>query len=428
MKLRTALAVISLVLSLAISADHKSNACPGCWIARPDALTVDQTLGVNVHFTDPHPGEVKMIAAAGFHWVRMDFVWALTEGQRGKYDFSAYDRLLNELDAFDIHALLILDYGNPLYTEGKSVRTPTARGAFVRWAIAAAKHFSGRGVVWEIFNEPNIPMVWPPQPNVEEYKTLALEVGRAFHASVPNEQLIGPAAARIDLDFLDSCFKSKLLDHWAGISVHPYRHTNPESAASEYARLREMIRSYDSDTGQRQVPIISSEWGYSDTWSRLNEESQAVMLTREFLTNVANGIQISIWYDWRDDGNDPNEPEDHFGLVRNAYRSGQTPAYDPKPAYFATQTLTKVLSGYRFQERLKVGSADDYVLVFVKDSERRFVTWTTSPVARHVMIDNLAGQYSVVTATGESAAGIGSTSGALNVELTSAPKYLIPIH
>ena len=114
--------------------------------------------------------------------------------------------------------------------------------------------------------------------------------------------------------------------------------------------------------------------------------------------------------------------------MRNAYRSGQTPAYDPKPAYFATQTLTKVLSGYRFQERLKVGSADDYVLVFVKDSERRFVTWTTSPVARHVMIENLAAQYSVVTATGESAAGIGPTSGALNVELTSAPKYLIPIH
>ena len=160
----------------------------------------------------------------------------------------------------------------------------------------------------------------------------------------------------------------------------------------------------------------------------MNEETQAVMLTREFLTNVANGIQISIWYDWRDDGNDPNEPEDHFGLVRNAYRPGQTPAYDPKPAYSAAKTLVNVLNGYRFQERLKVGSADDYVLVFVKDSERRFVTWTTSQMAHHAMMNQMAGEYSVVMASGESAGSITPTNGALNIELGPTPKYLIPIH
>jgi len=431
MKLRTALAIVSLFLSLAISADHKSNECPGCWIAPAGVPTVDQALGVNVHFTDPQPGEVRMIADAGFHWVRTDFKWELTERERGKYDFSAYDRLLKELDAFKLRALFILDYGNPLYTEGKSVRTSTAREAFVRWSLAAARHFSGRGVVWELFNEPNTQMFWPPQPNVEEYKALASEVGRAFHASVPNEQLIGPATSKIDFHFLDSCFKSKLIDDWSAISVHPYRQTNPETVASEYARLREMINRYGTERvspTEKDMPIVSSEWGYSSAWSRMNEDIQAVMLTREFLTNIANGIQISIWYDWRDDGNEADEPEDHFGLVRNAYRSGQTVPYDPKPAYVAAKTLTSVLNGYRFQERLNVGNADDYVLVFVKDGERRFATCTNSPIARRVMINHLAGQYSAVTAKGESATRITPTKGALTLELTSTPKYLIPIH
>src|SRR5207248_5336004 len=141
-------------------------------------------------------------------------------------------------------------------------------------------------------------------------------------------------------------------------------------------------------------------------WSHMNEEIQAVMLTREFLTNVANGIQISIWYDWRDDGIDPNEPEDHFGLVHNTYRAGQTPAYDPKPAYFAAKTLANLIGGYRFDERLNVGSADDYVLVFAKDSERRFVTWTSSASPRGVIVKNVADQYSVVSATGQSLGGI----------------------
>ena len=428
MKMRIPLAVVSLCLSLAISADHKSNECPGCWIAPAGTSTVDQILGVNVHFTDPKPGEVRMIADAGFHWVRTDFKWELTERERGKYDFSAYDHLLTELDTFKIRALLVLDYGNPLYTEGTSVRTPVAREAFARWAVAAARHFSGRGVVWEVFNEPNIPTFWPPQPNVEEYKALASEVGRAFHASVPNEQLIGPATSKIDFRFLDSCVGSKLLDDWSAISVHPYRQTNPETVASEYARLREMIRSYNSNASQLPLSIMSSEWGYSSAWSHINEETQAVMLTRQFLTNIANGIQISIWYDWHDDGNDPDEPEDHFGLVRNAYRSAQTPAYDPKPAYFAAKTLVNVLGGYRFQERLNVGSDADYVLVFVKDGERRFAVWTSSPMARRVLMNNMAGQYSVVTAKGESAGHTTATNGALNVELAATPKYLIPTH
>src|SRR5260221_10746616 len=154
---------------------------------------IPQGLGVNVHFTDPQPGEIKMIAAAGFRWVRMDFVWAETEKARGRYDFSAYDRLLESLRPYDIGALLILDYANPLYDGGAPPRTEEARRAFADWAAAAARHFAGRPVIWEVYNEPNNKMFWRPQPDVNEYVALALAVGRAFRADAPNEKLIGPA-------------------------------------------------------------------------------------------------------------------------------------------------------------------------------------------------------------------------------------------
>jgi hypothetical protein len=35
-------------------------------------------LGVNIHFTDPKPGELELLAQGGFRWVRMDFVWGST--------------------------------------------------------------------------------------------------------------------------------------------------------------------------------------------------------------------------------------------------------------------------------------------------------------------------------------------------------------
>src|SRR5580704_11465637 len=114
------------------------------------------TLGVNIHFTTPLAGEMDMLAMAGFRWVRMDFDWASTEQQPGQYDFSAYDVLLANLEPHGIRALLILDYSNPLYDGGFSPYDDEGRTAFANWAAAAARHFSGRGVVWEIYNEPDL--------------------------------------------------------------------------------------------------------------------------------------------------------------------------------------------------------------------------------------------------------------------------------
>src|ERR1035437_7707912 len=74
-------------------------------------------LGVNIHFTDPRPGEMEMLAAGGFKWVRMDFHWSSIEKQKGLYDFSAYERLLAALKPYGIHALFILDYTNKFYDD-----------------------------------------------------------------------------------------------------------------------------------------------------------------------------------------------------------------------------------------------------------------------------------------------------------------------
>src|SRR3954469_5865022 len=79
--------------------------------------TLPAGLGVNIHFTDPRPGEMKMLAEAGFKFVRMDFDWIRTEKQKGVYDFSAYERLLAALDQHQIRALFILDYASPLYDQ-----------------------------------------------------------------------------------------------------------------------------------------------------------------------------------------------------------------------------------------------------------------------------------------------------------------------
>jgi hypothetical protein len=386
---------------------------------------IPQGLGVNIHFTDPQPGEVKMIADAGFRWVRMDFKWDATERERGRYDFGEYDRLMSALDEAKIQALFILDYGNPLYDNGAPPRTPETRQAFARWAVAAARHFSKRGVIWEVYNEPNHDTFWPPHPNANEYVELALAVGRAFRSEVPHEKLIGPAVSEMDFSFLETCFKAGSLDYWSAVSVHPYLRSDPEGAAVEYCRLRKMIQQYSTARGsERVIPIISGEWGYSSAWRGMSEEKQGALFAREMLTNVANEIPMSIWYDWRDDGSDPKDAEHHFGLVRNTYQSGRDQVYEPKPAYHAAKTLSECFNGYVFEQRLAVGGADDYVLVFAKGGDRRIAAWTTSASRHRINIPIDKGEFKVTRHTGETAGSVSAGEQGISIEVSTAPVYL----
>lgn len=292
--------------------------------------------GVNIHFTRQKPGELAMIRAAGFRWVRMDLGWGGTERTRGEYDFKEFDLLVADLEWTGLKALFILDYGNKLYDDGLSPHTPEGRAAFAKWSAAAVKRYAGKGYLWEIWNEPNIPHFWKPTTNAADYVALALEASKAIRAAAPKEAIIGPATSTVDLKFLRTCFEGGLLEHWDAVSVHPYRQKPAGTVTNDYAKLRALIAEFAPK--EKVIPILSAEWGYSAAWKNYDEASQAQMLTEMFTVNRAEKIPLSIWYDWKDDGTDPHEPEHHFGLVRHAHRKDDlVKPFEPKPAYEAAQ-------------------------------------------------------------------------------------------
>ena len=335
--------------------------------ARPDALpppVVPQCVGVNIHFTGAPAQDLDGLARGGFGWVRMDFTWSLVEKTKGQYDFSPYDALLAGLTARGIRPLWIFDYGSDLYQIG-SPRSPEARAAFARFAAAAAAHFRGKPILWEIWNEPNIGF-WKPAPNAAEYGRLALETAQAVKKADPNATVLAPGSSTIPLDFLETVFKMGLLRWVDAVSLHPYRGNEPESAAPDYAAVRRLIHQY-APPG-KDVPLVSSEWGYSSV--NVSEEQQGRYLARQWLSNLAEGIRLSIWYDWHEDGPDPKEPEHHFGTVR--------PDYAPKPAFEAARTLTAVLGGYRFVKRLPLKRGGDYLLLFAQGRAVKLAFWTVA--------------------------------------------------
>lgn len=299
--------------------------------------------GINIHFTTPQPGEMALLKSAGFQYVRMDFHWAATEKVKGQYDFSAYDGLLKELKTARIRPLFILDYGNDLYQPGPPT-TLEARAAFARWAAAAASRYRGEEIVWEIWNEPNISMFWQPHPSPEDYARLALAAARAVKKADPSARLIAPGTSTIDINFLAQGLTQEILGLIDGVSVHPYRTDSPETAWEEFGRLRGLIREA-APPGRGELPIISSEWGYTTT--DVPEAVQAAYLGRMMLVNRAAGIPLSIFYDWKNDGPDPKEREHRFGVV--------TEDLKPKPSYLAAKNLLSELKGLDRVRRVEAG-------------------------------------------------------------------------
>lgn len=389
--------------------------------ALPEAVIPDG-LGVNIHFTDPRPGELEMMSDAGFRWVRMDFNWNTIERQKGIYDFAAYDGLLASLHKYHLKAVFILDYGNNLYDNGLSPHSPEAIAAFAKWAAAAVVHFSGNGILWEMWNEPNIKF-WRPKPDVKAYIPLALATGKAIKASAPGEAFIGPATSGIPIDFLKACFQAGLLQYWDAVSLHPYRPGGPETAGKDYQAVRQLIARY-APAG-KSIPVISGEWGYSAAWKNFTEEKQAIMLAREWLINLSNNIPLSIWYDWHDDGADPKEGEHHFGTVSYPYHAGRNPVYDPKPAYRAAKTLTRTLNGYQFYKRIASARPDDYILLFSKGKTLRLVAWTTGE-PHTITLTAGKGRFDAVDYQGHVLPILKSGQSGLALSLTDAPLYLIP--
>src|SRR5436190_189141 len=85
---------------------------------------------------------------------------------------------------------------------GLAPHTDEGRHAFATWAAAGVTHFKGRGVLWEMYNEPNISQFWKPKANVDDYIKLAIETGKAIKHAAPDELFIGPACSTMDFKFL----------------------------------------------------------------------------------------------------------------------------------------------------------------------------------------------------------------------------------
>ncbi|MEC1072262.1 cellulase family glycosylhydrolase [Priestia megaterium] len=335
---------------------------------------VPNNLGIQTHIASA-PVDVEAIKNNGFKIVRDDILWSRVEQKKGQYDFKStgYDNYNERLIKSDIRPYHILSYSNPIYEQYNSVVTETGKEAYTKFAEQVASRYKNQNAIWEIWNEPNLEKFWSPSfTSVEKYTELVESASEAIRDNDPTGIIVAPALSDLNpssLLWLEEAFKRGLLDNIDALSIHGYRTTSPETVIDDYMKVRKLISKYSNE----DIPILSGEWGYSTgpaAYRAIDQRQQCQYLVRMYLVNMYLGIPVSIWYDWKNDGEDPNNGEHNFGIREND-------SSIPKEASIGASTLIENLSGYHFSKRIELGRKNDYLLEFTNNKKDiTYVYWT----------------------------------------------------
>jgi MYXO-CTERM domain-containing protein len=328
--------------------------------------------GVDIHFTKDDRA-LDLAKAAGFTFVRGDLGWTYVERTKGTYDFSAFDGLVTALAARGMGLLLILDYLNPLYpasdaTDFLTVTVP----AFAALSEAVAKHFAGKNVRFEVYNEPNLARFWAPKPDATRYGALCKAAIAGVHRGNAAALVSTGGISQFDFPFLRAYLAEGGGQEANAIGVHPYRQTGPESVSDGTLLMRSIV----SAVVAWKPPVWSTEWGYSASWygdghAAAPRAKQASYAVREVLSTWAVGLPRNVMYDLRDDGVDATDMEANFGLLANDY--------SPKPAYTAMKTLSDFCAGKTFSGFLAATPSSVHALRLDSAGTASVVLWCDAP-------------------------------------------------
>ena len=327
------------------------------------------------------------LAAVGVKWARCQTMWSRCEKQKGVYDFTVLDGVVDNLTRRGIRPWFCVSFGNTLYMTncytGAAVGcVPTlygdeCRAAWCAYVRALARRYKGKVTHWEIWNEPNLKHFWQPsKPNAIDYLELVKLTGGIIREEIPDAKIGGTTSMPAIQEWETAFFEAggaALIDFWCGHGYAPA----PESIrpkwriatcdSIDYVTVLKEVRAFIDAHGGKHLEIWQGEAGFA-SWFPENHQlwvpgickegwqsqaNQAKWLLRRFITDRRAGIARSSFFQMADISRHysmatvtKKHPAEH-GIV-----NGWT--YKPKMSYWAFGHYNALLATARHDESVAV--------------------------------------------------------------------------
>ncbi|HEX2998789.1 MAG TPA: hypothetical protein VHR86_00905, partial [Armatimonadota bacterium] len=303
----------------------------------PNTIDAASPFGVNGHTSGEHMNEY------GVGFSRTDWFWGFAQPRADTWDFTAYDRMLDNIHAHHLEIFPVITY-NPGWLKPKA-GFGTDHAAYLTYVRRTVERYKGRVRYWDLWNEPDL--TWHGSP--QEFGDVMYEAYKIIKEVDPQATVVYPSISGANLDgFLTESLTS-LHGHFPFdvLGIHPYtRPLSPDEGNLQQVLLR--AKQWMAAHGDSK-PIWISECGWPTATdnSSVTEMQQAAYLTRLFTIALSAGVQKTVWYQ-PFSGTNPDDPESEFGFLRHDY--------SPKPASCALAQLTHRLRGAKYLRELHLGT------------------------------------------------------------------------
>ena len=284
---------------------------------------------------------LRGVVTSGVGWLRFDAPWTQIETAPGRRDWSNLDRVVaraaGEGLAIDLVLGTVAQWARPAGTDWRyGASTAEQRDGFAEFGAAVAARYKGRVAAYEVWNEPNLPGSWAPEPNAADYLRLLRQTYAAVRAVDPLAVVLsggtgGGSTGIASLSWYRTLYRAGLGDHCDGVAVHPYPDA-PVARSGEMAQAFK-IRELMVDNGDGDKRLWGTEIGVPTAGSpSVDEQVQATLVAQlHDVWSTIGGTGPLMYYTLRDTGG--SDREGHFGLIRE---DGSQ-----KPAYPVLQSLTR---------------------------------------------------------------------------------------
>lgn len=397
--------------------------------------------GVDTHFaqtTDSPALILPLVKQAGFSWIRDEMYWQQLEKTPGTFTFPArYSDYLSQAVNLGISPLIVLDYGNKsaypaLFAKSQFPDTDQKRQLFARYVSEAVKHYGNLVKHWEVWNEPNFGEI-----SYDNYLALLKVTYAAVKQQAPNATVIscggGGSGGGPGADCATAIIDRGGLNDQDGFSVHPYMPPNPPetgykaqgapidavSIPTTWPYLKDFAHDRPRKDGRTlSVWITELGWPVNPKVPGQDEATQAANLIRSYLLSRRyDAVKALFWYDFIDDGTDPNNYEHNFGMLHHDLT--------PKPAFVGAAVLATTL-GERAWNRALVDQPDVKAFQYGTANDTIIAGWTVGADPRTVSLPLPAGQYIQRDWQGGESTVTVTNGQPLAWRVGPLPRYLIP--
>lgn len=324
-------------------------------------------VGTHLYHQDPQKNSA-MLNQLAVNSFRDDLLWHEVERSRGRFSLPpALQQAVSLAAANKMSPLLILDYGNRLYDNGKKPISPGAVNAFATFSAYAAGVLKKKVYLFEIWNE------WDqgPKPRAAgPYLELIRKVAPAIKKANENAVVLAGASSGLGIrnGWVEQLVESGVLKYADGISIHPYMDVTPEAWVASVANFSSRLNQAN---GGRDVPLYITEMGWPGHTAPPGLPAEVVgqyAARALLLVRTIPAARGFWWYDLKNDGIKADEREDNFGLLNYDYTA--------KPAFAAYKDVADVVrSGKRFL-RLPAPSGLVLMEIEMRNGDRSFAIWT----------------------------------------------------